>query len=112
MFHPGKVVRIFSPRDSDVTTSDASAQATVRMWDENLLTLDVSAKLAGKLKENDVVLVDYRPRKVGGAAVPAHLIVKIIRGKRGEALMKDYESFRDKVRRDKEQKREEHNYIR
>ncbi len=111
MFHPGKVVRIFKPQDADVVSSDSLVQATVRMWDENLLTLDVSLKLAGKVKEGDVVLVDYSPKKVGGAAVPSHTVVKIIRGKRAESLLKDYESFREKVKRDKERKEEGQSHV-
>ena len=60
MYHPGKVIAVLSARDKNIS-ADNSVQATLRMWDENVLTMAVSPKIASKIREGDLVLVDYRP---------------------------------------------------
>jgi len=48
MYHLGKVLEVFRPNDKEVVSADSSVQATLRMWDENVLTMLVSRKsLAG-----------------------------------------------------------------
>lgn len=101
MFHPGKVLVVYSARDKDVVSADSSVQATVRMWDDNLVTFGVEANIADKLKVNDVVLVDYTPLNIPGSPVPRMVIVKILKGALGKKIFEEYESHSRK-RRDRE----------
>jgi len=74
MYHPGKVVKIYSKRNKDIK-GDTTVQATVEMWDENLFTFLVDKGIVNELKEGDIVLVDYR-----NAMANLHSIIKILRG--------------------------------
>lgn len=96
MYHPGKVVAILSPSDKGVASSDASVQATLRMWDENVLTMLVAPKIAGKLREGDIVLCDYRPEQGMSVPVPKNLVVKILRGKQAERMWAEYREVHEK----------------
>ena len=58
MYHPGKVLDVYSSKDKNVI-GDASIQATIMMWDENLFTFLVDPKLANKIKIGDIVRLDY-----------------------------------------------------
>jgi len=95
--HPGEVMALFKPKDKDVKSSDSDTLATVKMWDENLLTLVVDAAIASDIKEGDKVLVDYRPHNIASNEKPAivqkQLITKIIRGDRAEAVWKEYKRW-------------------
>lgn len=94
MYHPGKVVDIFSDRNKEIESAEATTQATVEMWDDNVLTFLVHPKLAGKLKAGDLVLVDYSPGGTSKAVpVPRNLIVKILRGKSGAHAWERYKEF-------------------
>lgn len=99
MYHPGKVITLIGPKDGQVASSDQSTQATLRMWDENLLTLLVDAKLAPKMREGDLVLVDYRP--IPGMRVPAprQIVTKILRGPKAEAVWREYQLVLERIRR-------------
>ncbi len=101
MFHPGKVLVVYSARDKDVVSADSSVQATVKMWDDNLVTFSVDANIADKLKVNDAVLVDYTPMNIPGSPVPRMVIVKILKGAIGKKIFEEYESHSRK-RRDRE----------
>lgn len=94
MYHPGKVLKVFSKSDREVTAADSTTQALLFMWDENVLTLLVDAKLAGKLKEGDIVLVDYRPLSGCSPPMPRQIVTKVVHGKKAEALWKEYEQVR------------------
>lgn len=94
MYHPGKILKVFSKADKDIIAADASTQALLLMWDENVLTLLVDAKIAGKVKEGDVVLVDYRPLMGLSAPMPKQIVTKVIHGKKADALWKEYEQVR------------------
>lgn len=96
MYHPGKVLKVFSKADKGVVAADATEQALLFMWDENVLTLLVDAKLAGKIREGDVVLVDYRPIAGVAAPVPRQVVTKIVRGKLADALWREYQHVRDR----------------
>ena len=61
MFHVGKVLKVFRATDKDIVSSDASTQALLLMWDENLVTVTAKATIGSQIKENDIVLVDYSP---------------------------------------------------
>lgn len=94
MYHPGKVIEIFSYRGREIESAEATTQAAVEMWDDNVLTFLVHPKLAGKLKEGDIVLVDYSPSGASKAVpVPRNLIVKILRGKSGARAWERYKEF-------------------
>ena len=73
MYHPGKILKIYKKQEKDL-----GIQATVEMWDENILTLEVDKKVAKELKEEDYVLVDYSP--ILGMTVPQarQIIVRIL----------------------------------
>ena len=61
MYHPAKVIEIFST-GKDVKSSDTSIQVTLEMWDENILTFQINSKLGKIAKEGDIVIVDYNMR--------------------------------------------------
>ena len=65
MFHVGKIVEIFSGDDKNIMAFDNSTQALLDMWDENMITLSIDPHISKSIKKEDVVLVDYRPRRVG-----------------------------------------------
>jgi len=101
MFHVGKVVKVLGKNDKNVIAADYSTQALLEMWDDNIITLNVDEKLSSEIKEKDVVLVDYSPTILGSSAVPKHTITKILRGKTGEDLLKEYQKFhRDRKKQD------------
>jgi hypothetical protein len=97
MHHPGEVLAIFRPEDKDVKSADKDTLATVKMWDENVLTLVVESSIAKDLKQGDKVLVDYRPHNIASSEKPAlvqkQLVTKIIRGDRAEAVWKEYKKY-------------------
>ncbi|VVB57113.1 Uncharacterised protein [uncultured archaeon] len=99
MYHPGKVIEVLRASDKDVKASDASTQACVRMWDENILTLLVAPKLVSQLKIGQVVLVDYRPDVDAKQPVPSHTVVKIVEGKKAENLWMAYRDMYDRQKR-------------
>ena len=101
MFHPGKVLVVDSAKAKDVVSADSSVQATVKMWDDNLVTFGVEQNIADKLKANDAVLVDYTPMNIPGSPVPRMVIVKILKGAIGKKILEEYESHHKK-RRDRE----------
>jgi hypothetical protein len=112
MYHPGKVMAVITPKDSNVLSSDSSVQAVLRMWDENLLTMAVAKPLAARIKEGDVVLADYRPVKGMSVPVPANLIVKILRGKPAEKVWQEYrEVYEKKKRNERGEKQASQSYI-
>jgi hypothetical protein len=96
MYHPGKVIAVISPKDKGVVSSDTSVQATMRMWDENVLTMEVAPKIAGKIKAGDIVLADYRPEKGLSVPVPRNVIVKILSGKSADVMWREYREVYDK----------------
>jgi len=103
-FHIGKVLKVIR-QGKDVIASDSSVQAIVEMWDHNQLTLTVEEAIAGQLKANDIVLVDYNPINGISPPVPKQVIVKILKGKQGKEcweLFKKYYSERQK-RKQKEE---------
>jgi hypothetical protein len=95
MYHVGKIIEILSPKDREIISCDDSVQAVVEMWDENILTVSVEDTLKEKVKIKDLVLVDYKPMSEK-LAVPKQLIIKIIRGKKSDAIWKQYKDFHHK----------------
>jgi hypothetical protein len=97
LHHPGEIIAIFKPSDKNVKSADNDTIATVKMWDDNVLTLVVDSKISTDIKEGDKVLVDYRPHNIGSNQKPAivqkQLISKIIKGDRAEAVWKEYKRW-------------------
>jgi UDP-N-acetyl-D-mannosaminuronic acid transferase (WecB/TagA/CpsF family) len=93
MYHIGKVLEVWSGKE---TKGDESVQATLEMWDENVITLRADAKISKQLKQSDFVLVDYTPVMVGASATPRQLIVKILGTKAGERAWQVYKDFHKK----------------
>jgi hypothetical protein len=89
MYHPGKVIRIFSPDDADVISADKDFQAVISMWDENLTTVLVHKNLMGQLHVDDVVLVDYRPLS-STIPIPRLVVTKVLKGAHATETWKIY----------------------
>ena len=112
MYHPGKIIAVLSPKDKGVISADASVQATMKMWDDNVLTMLVATKLASKIREGDMVLCDYRPEKGLSVPVPRNVIVKILKGKAAEKMWQEYREVHDKKKgREKSEKEAQQSYI-
>ncbi len=94
MYHPGRVLEIFSTKDKNITAVDASTQAMLEMWDNNLITVLVETQLGGKIKKDDVVLVDYRP--MADKPIPKMTVVKVLRGSIGKNTWKAYKDHHKK----------------
>jgi len=93
------VIAILSPKDKGIASSDASVQATMRMWDENVLTMEVAGKLVGKIAVGDIVLADYRPQKGLSVPVPRNTIVKILKGRQADAMWREYREVNERRRK-------------
>lgn len=78
MYHPGRVIEVFSTRDKNIESIDNTTQAMVEMWDDNLITVLVEPHLGDKVRKEDVVLVDYRP--LPNVTVPRMTVVKVLKG--------------------------------
>lgn len=90
LFHPGKILKVFRNDDKTVFGFDQSVLAMVLMWDENLLTASVAPGLETRLKEGDVVLLDYSPEHPT-LPMPRQLVVKVLRGDLAKTVWKEYD---------------------
>ncbi|MBU5537117.1 MAG: hypothetical protein QW818_00605 [Candidatus Aenigmatarchaeota archaeon] len=97
--HPGEVIEVFRPEDKDVKSADNETLATVKMWDENVLTLVVDPKIARDIQVGDKVLVDYRPVSLGSMVSPKQLVTKIIDKERAERIWKEYKEYYQRQRK-------------
>ncbi|MBU3897158.1 MAG: hypothetical protein KJ697_04490 [Nanoarchaeota archaeon] len=100
IFHPGKVIEVFSSGDKSIKSVNTSIQITLEMWDENILTFDISSKLGKTVKNNDIAIVDYSP-KSDKLSLPKHEIVKILKGNKGKEMWKKYKEYLKKMKPDK-----------
>ena len=99
MYHPGKIIAVLSQKDKGIQSADSSVQATIKMWDENVLTMLVAPRLASKVKDGDMVLCDYRPQPGMSVPVPRNVIVKILKGKAADRMWSEYREVFDKKKR-------------
>ena len=99
MYHPGKVIAVLSPSDKGISSSDRSVQATLCMWDENVLTMLVAPKIASKVREGDIVLCDYRPEAKMSVPVPRNIVVKILRGRQAEKMWAEYRGVHERKKK-------------
>ena len=112
VYHPGKVIAVLSPKDRSVLSADASVQATMKMWDDNVLTMLVAPKIAGRIREGDLVLCDYRPEKGLSVPVPRNVIMKILKGKSAEKMWQEYREIHEKKKgRERSEKEAQQSYI-
>ena len=93
MYHIGKILEVWSGK---AAKGDDSVQATLEMWDENVITLKAEPKISKQLKTGDYVLVDYTPVILGAAAVPRQVITKVLDTKAGERTWQTYKEFHKK----------------
>ena len=98
MFHIGKVEKVVLPKGKGVISADSTVQAMIKMWDDNLLLLEVDAKIAKDLKEEDFVIADYRPVSADSPHRKM-IITKIVRGELGRSVWKGFEKEFDKRKR-------------
>lgn len=91
MYHPGRVLDIFSAKDKNIDSVDNTTQVMLEMWDENLITVMVEPHLNEKLKKDDIVLVDYRPTE--GRPIPKMTVVKLLRGTSAKNVWSTYKDF-------------------
>ncbi|MDD5416668.1 MAG: hypothetical protein PHU12_01695 [Candidatus Aenigmarchaeota archaeon] len=96
LYHPGKVIAVFSA-GKNVKSLDNSIQVTLEMWDENVLTFNISSKLGKIVKEDDIVIVDYSP-KSDKVPIPKHEIVKVLKANEGKEMWKKYKEYLKKMR--------------
>jgi len=96
MYHPGIVLEILSSDNKNVVAVDKSTQATLKMWDENLITVLVDSKIGKNLKRNDIVLVDYRP--VPNTSAPKLTVIKILKGNLAKTTWDTYKKHLKKFK--------------
>lgn len=112
MYHPGKIVAVLSQKERGISSADASVQVTMRMWDDNVLTMLVAPKLASKVKEGDIVLADYRPEQGLSVPVPRHTVVKILAGKSADKMWHEYRDVHEKRKKhDTKEQQAQQSYI-
>jgi hypothetical protein len=99
MYHPGKVIEVFGS-EQGVKSLDSTIQVTLEMWDENVLTFNISTKLGKVVKDGDIAIVDYSPQSEK-LPVPKHEIVKILKGNKGKEMWKKYKEYLKKMKPDK-----------
>ena len=97
MFHPGKVMKVYSHQDKAIHSCDQSTQVYLEMWDENQMTLAVDPKISEKIKEGDFVLVDYSSIS-SHYPIPRHTVVKVLSQDMGKELWKDYKDYLVKLK--------------
>jgi len=95
MFHIGKVEKVILPKGKGIISADAIVQAMVRMWDDNLLLLEVDKKIANQLKEGDYAIADYSPVSPDSPH-RRMLVTKILRGDTGKKIFKEFEKEHEK----------------
>ena len=98
---PGKVLEICSSKDEDVISSNKSTQIMVKMWDENLFTFTASPNLEGKIKSDDIVLVDYHLLNKFDIPIPRAIITKVLRKNKAERIWKEYKKRYEKMKKQK-----------
>ena len=89
MYHLGRTLKIY--RDKKAT------QATLEMWDDNIVTCDVSPTIAKNVTEGSYVLVDYNPIAGFSMPVPQQLVVKVLGNKEGSEACNIYRSKFEKL---------------
>lgn len=89
MFHIGKIMKVVLPKGKGIISADSTAQAMVKMWDDNLLLLEVDKKIASQLKEKDYVIADYTPVAMNSPH-RRMIITRIVRGDLGRQIWDEF----------------------
>ncbi len=92
MYHLGKVIKIYRSREKEL-----GIQATLEMWDENILTLEVDKKISKEIRENSYVFVDYRP--ISGTVTPMQLVKRVLSKEEGPAIWERYKQRLEQIKR-------------
>jgi hypothetical protein len=71
----------------------------VRMWDGHTLIVNVDAKLKGKVKSGDVVLVDYYPSDKFKNPIPKILLTKVLKGKKAKKVVDEYRNYKSRMKK-------------
>jgi hypothetical protein len=100
MYHPGKVLKIFSPKSDNIESSNDEVQVMVEMWDDNMIVLLLDPKLEDKIREGDVVLADYRPISDKGSPTPRMIVTKILKGENGSITWDRYKEYYRKKKKE------------
>jgi len=108
LHHPGEVIEVFRPEDK---SADNDTLATVKMWDENVLTLVVDPKIAKEIKIGDKVLVDYRSVSLGSMLAPKQLVTKIMEKEKAERIWKEYKEYYQRQKKIVTQPQQVQSYI-
>lgn len=98
MYHIGKVLEVWTGK---AVKGDDSVQATLEMWDENVITLRVDTKVSKQIRTGDFALVDYTPVVIGASAAPRQLVIKVLESKAGERAWEVYKEFHKKQKASK-----------
>ncbi len=95
MYHPGKVLEVFNPKDKGVKCSEGTTQAIMEMWDENMFTFLVADNIANKIKQGDIALVDYR---IVSEKVPVarQVVIKVFDKEKGKRVWGKYKDYHNK----------------
>ncbi|MBI5061514.1 MAG: hypothetical protein HZB67_04340 [Candidatus Aenigmarchaeota archaeon] len=88
MYHPGKIIIVYGPKDKSIESADSGTQALLEMWDENMITVSVDPHLSGKIKKDDVVLVDYTTPKLN--------VIKLLKSDTAKQTWKMYKERYEK----------------
>ncbi len=87
VYHPGKVLKVFPAGKKEGDTA-----AAIRFWDNNLHTVKVSRDIADKVREDNMVLVDYYPISER-LNRPKMVAISIVNKKDEKELWKHYQDF-------------------
>lgn len=95
MYHPGKVLEVFNPKDKKIKCAEGTTQAIVEMWDENMFTFLVAENIAQQIKPGDIALVDYR---IQSEKIPIarQTIIKILEKDKGKKVWNTYKEYHQK----------------
>ncbi len=92
IFHPARILEVYSPKDANVLSADSITLATIETWDGFQFTLPAEAEIAKDIKNGDIVLIDYTS-KAPTAPIPRQIIVKVLRGDKAKKIWKLYSDY-------------------
>ena len=87
MFQFGRVTKVLSAKDKDITSSDNLTVAVLEMWDEVIITAAVHPAIQEKVKSGDFVVTEINPISQN---MNRQTVVKIVAGKNGDDIWKSY----------------------
>jgi len=91
MYHIGMVQDVILPDRKGVISADASIQAVVRMWDNNLLILLVDKRIGKRVRKGDYVLSDYTPMSPTSRHRKLY-ITKVLSKNEGGKIWKEFQT--------------------